>query len=162
MRLPLWCAALAALGWLPGGILFPLGLHFLSDLDQPLSVYGHFLISFTLSGLIALAYSFCGVQYVALRVLYPRLWREMSHFTERARRELQGMPVRHNWIQVLAGSIPLLAAVLTLTLAGENVGFGYRVMVIGLILLGMLGYEVARAATRRLSQTLVALTGTEA
>jgi len=37
-------------------------------------VYAHFMISFTISGLIALTYSLLGVQFLVLRVLYPRLW----------------------------------------------------------------------------------------
>ena len=35
-------------------------------------MFWHFLISFTLSGLIAMTYSLFAIQFVVLRVLYPR------------------------------------------------------------------------------------------
>jgi hypothetical protein len=151
LRLPLWVAALAAAGWLPGGILFPL-------LIPAHHVFGHFVVSFTLSGLIALAYAFGGVQYVVLRVLYPRMWDDVRRFSERTTQELAGVPARLTWIQILAGSIPLVAAVLMLQ--GMDIGHpSYRWMITGLIVLGMLGFQMASAASRRLSRTVVALTG---
>src|SRR5207244_3652242 len=56
LRLPLWTIALSCAGWLPGGLLFPLGIHWLSG---PIGgdVFGHFLLSFTVSGLTGLPYS---------------------------------------------------------------------------------------------------------
>ena len=34
-------------------------------------------------GLIALAYSLCGVRFIVLRVLYPGMWRNTRGFTAR-------------------------------------------------------------------------------
>jgi hypothetical protein len=151
VQLPLWAAGLAAVGWLPGGVLFPFLIDMLSGLDDK-GVYLHFAASFTLSGLIAIAYSYCGVHYVVLQVLYPKMWRDPRNFQERARQELTWMPTRHWLIFLLAGSIPLLAAI--------TFSFDQSLMV-GLTALGLVGYEIARAATQRLTQTLVAVTGTE-
>jgi hypothetical protein len=49
LRLPMWSVLLSIVGWLPGGIIFPLGIDRLSG---PIDayVYHHFLISFTISG----------------------------------------------------------------------------------------------------------------
>ena len=57
-------------------------------------VWMHFIASFTLSGLIALAYSLCGSQFVIQRALYPRMWDDVRHFTAVARQELAPMATR--------------------------------------------------------------------
>ena len=116
----------------------------------------HFVASFWLSGLIALAYSLCGVQYVVVRVLYPGMWRNVRGFTETARRELAPVTKQLNRVQLIAGSIPLFAAIVMLIL-GDTANF--RLLVTGLILLGMAGFYVANGVTRELSQVVVTLTG---
>jgi hypothetical protein len=59
LQIPLWLLALAGLGWIPGGILFPTLINtYYGPLDP--KVFIHFVMSFTLSGLIAIAYSMCG------------------------------------------------------------------------------------------------------
>src|SRR4029077_3682008 len=73
LKLPAWALGLSCLGWLPGGLVFPLGIHLMAGPIDP-AVYGHFLISFTMSGLIALTYTFFGIQLMVLRVIYPQLW----------------------------------------------------------------------------------------
>src|SRR5262249_36090107 len=73
LKLPAWAIVLAIAGWLPGGVLFPLGI---AQLAGPIhdSVYSLFLMSFAFSGLIALTYSVFGLEFLVLRVLYPRFW----------------------------------------------------------------------------------------
>src|SRR5438045_3322682 len=75
-------------------------------------VYRHFLLSFTISGLIALTYSVFAVQYVALRALYPRLWVDTGGLRHQARDELKNLPRRLTVLQLLAGVIPLSGAIL--------------------------------------------------
>src|SRR5439155_6625290 len=70
LSLPVWAVALSCLGWLPGGIVFPLGIDLMAGPLEP-AVYGHFLTSFTISGLVALTYTFFGIQLMVLRVIYP-------------------------------------------------------------------------------------------
>lgn len=154
LQLPGWIAALTAGGWFPGGILFPL---LIPDLDLRLKV--HFFISFYLSGLIALAYSLCGAQFVVLRGLYPGMWCDVRSFRQLAQDELAPVAARLKHMQFLAGSIPLLAAVLTLGFSGDNSGErSFKLLVVGLIILGALGYHFASAVCRGLSQVVVALT----
>ena len=157
LRLPLWVAGLTVFGWLTGGLLFPAVIAWRAG-PLPASAAVHFVVSFALSGLIALAYSFCGVQYVVLRALYPRMWHDVRDFAATAGGELAPMASRANWIQLLAGSIPLVAAVMMLTLGGDETRPAFRGMVTALIVLGMFGYQLATRVTRSLSETVAALT----
>jgi hypothetical protein len=72
------------------------------------------------------------------------------------------MAARLGYIQVLAGLIPLLAAVLVVWLGGDEANNKFRILVVSLILLGGVGYQVASAVVRGLSQVVVALTSTKA
>jgi eukaryotic-like serine/threonine-protein kinase len=159
LKLPRWAAILTAAGWFPGGFIFPLAI---ATLEPPLSFQlgAHFVASFCLSGLIALAYSLCGAQLVVLRVLYPAMWRNARSFSDTTQRELSPMTSRLSWIEALAGSIPLVA-VLMLTLGGETAHPSFPYLVSGLIVLGMFGFHFTSAVTRGLSQVVVALTSTK-
>ncbi len=161
LRLPLWCVAMSCVGWLPGALVFPLGIEHLSG---PVGgdVFRHFLISFTISGLIALTYSFFVAQYVTLRILYPTLWTDARDLRQTARAELAGLDGRLAWFQTLAVLIPLAAAVLMVGIGPEEFSSGYRtfrVLVTALIALGMAGLGVTMQVSRRLQETLTALTG---
>ncbi len=159
LQLPLWVAGLSAAGWLPGGILFPAAISARTSMLN-FETWMHFAASFTLSGLIALAYSLCGSQYVIQRALYPRMWDDVRHFTVAARQELAPMAARLVWIQRLAGSA-FVAAVLVLGLSDGETSSAFKVLVIGLILLGMFGYQLATGVTRSLTDIVIALTGTK-
>jgi serine/threonine protein kinase len=162
---PLWMMAMSCVGWFPGGLLFPLGIHLLAG-PVPLAIFAHFLISFTVSGLIALTYSYFGVQFIVLRVLYPRFWTDARQLRQRMAAELRARP---RLVQVLAGIIPLLAGIIPLTGAILMVAGGpevaasltYRVLVSALIVLGMAGFGLALLANKVLSETLTVLLRTE-
>ena len=90
-----------------------------------------------LSGLIALAYSLCGVEFVVLRGLYPGLWRDVRIFAETARKELAPMTqAAQSYIELLAGSIPLVAAMLIAALVGDATTVTFRWLVVGTDRLG--------------------------
>jgi eukaryotic-like serine/threonine-protein kinase len=159
LRLPRWIAWLTAAGWFPGGFIFPLVIYALaSPLDFHLNA--HFVASFCLSGLVALAYSLAGVQLVVLRALYPRMWSDVRGLNETTRRELAPMASRLSWIESLAGSIPLVG-VLMIAVGGETEHASFPLLVSGLILLGMFGWHFTGAVVRSLSQVVVVLTGTK-
>jgi hypothetical protein len=157
LRLPRWIAALAAVSWFPGGLLFPL-LIALNEPPLEAGIFAHFIASFCLSGLIALAYSLCGVQFIVLRVIYPGMWRDVRGFLAATERELAPMAARLGRIQLLAGSIPLAAAVMMLILGGQNGEPTFHLLITALIVLGMFGYHFAAAVIRSLSQVVIALT----
>ena len=160
LRLPRWIAGLTALGWFPGGLLFP---SLIALLEPPLGkpIFAHFVASFCLSGLIALAYSLCGAHFIVLRVLYPGMWRNARGFGHNASRELFSVGRRLGWIQVLAVSIPLVAVVM-LVFGGGADDLTFKLLVTALIFLGILGLFVTSAVTRGLSEVIVALTSTKA
>jgi serine/threonine protein kinase len=163
LAVPGWVIVLSAAGWLPGGLLFPLGLYCLTG-ECDASVFHHFLVSFTISGLIALTYSVFVAEYLVLRVLYPRWRLDGQEFRQRAQTELRPL-ARRLWIlQLLAGLIPLTGAVLMVGVGPEEIATdyqGFRVLVTLLIALGMLGFGVAVTLSGRLSQTVAAMTGGE-
>jgi hypothetical protein len=157
LRLPLQVVALSCVGWLPGGLLFPLGMHLLSERMAP-AAFGHFLVSFTVSGLIALTYSYFAVQFVVLRVLYPQLWTDAADLRTAARQELGSLDGRLRFFQFLAGLIPLAGAVLLVGVAPKEFTLSFRLLVTALIALGMAGFGVALLVSSRLGRTLAVLT----
>lgn len=159
LRLPLWVLAAAAVGWLPGGVLFPAILAWLAP---PIGwdVFLHFFVSFAFSGLIAVAYSFCGMQYIVMRVLYPRLWTDATDFQHKAKRELRGVGWRTWFIEVTAYAIPTIAAVvLPAVFLDDDGGIPMRTLTSTLAVLGITGTIVVRIATGVMSKIQVALTG---
>ena len=151
---PRWMLTMSCLCWLPGGVLFPLGIYLWAGPLSP-AVFGHFVISFTISGLIALTYSFCGVEYVVLRVLYPRLWSDPRQLDRRIASELGAIMTRLQLMPWLAGSIPLSAAMLMVVGgAAFAESLSYRLLVAALIMLGMAGFGLAVRANNLLRETL--------
>jgi hypothetical protein len=155
-----WATGVACLGWLPGGIIFPLGIHLLAG-PADVELFVHFFISFALSGLIALTYSFFGVELLATRVFYPRLLCDETQPRETARRELRLSSLRLRAFQFLAGVIPLAGALILLIAvdADDSALDSFRLLVMGLIGLGICGFGLAILASNYLGQTLAALVG---
>jgi hypothetical protein len=164
LGLPLRLVALTTLGWLPGSLFFPLGLDWWSG-PIPHAAYGHFLISFALSWLIALTYSYVFVQFLILRIIYPMLWVGTHGIRKTAYRELSASTPRLRVFHLLAGFIPLLAAALIVFVGPDSTEHTqyliFERLVASLIGLGMVGIVFALKATNLLSQTLFALTGSE-
>ncbi len=165
LRLPVWTVIISSLGWLPGGLIFPLGLQIMTREEVGMDVFAHFLVSFTLSWLIAVTYSFLAAQFLVLRILYPSFWAEAGDMQASARSELAGLERRLGLFQFLAVLIPLVGAMLMIGVSGETFeGQDYttfRLLVTALIALGMLGLGVAILATSRLRQTLATFLGQE-
>jgi hypothetical protein len=160
LRLPRWIAALTAFGWFPGGIIFPITIAAMAPSLKP-AVAGHFFVSFFLSGLIAMAYSLCGVEFLVLRIIYPAMWRDARHFRKKTNLELSHVGGQLGRIELLAGSIPLVAAGLLLLMSGNDLSLTFRLLVVALIVLGGFGFHLTSAITRNLSQVVVALTSTK-
>ena len=158
-RWPAYCVALACIGWLPGGVLFPAVLHYASG-PIGAAVFGHFFVSFTLSGLIAITYSFFGIAYVTLRVFYPQLWCHAENSREVAKHELASTTRLVGVTQVLAGLIPLSGAALLVGVGPrefEGSGYqAYQMLVLVLLALGLAGFQSALAVTAKLRQTMAA------
>jgi len=159
VRLGRWAAALAAVGWFPGGVTFPLALTQWPD-GVNWERFGHFVVSFTVSGLIAMTYSFLGVQAVVVRAILPRLLHpELTGEQRRADAEL--MTGDLGWAPLVAAAVPLTAAVVQMVFNRSELTTEFRVVVTGLIVAGMVGLGVAVWATRRLRKVVTVLTGGE-
>jgi serine/threonine protein kinase len=160
LKWPLLIVYLAIVGWLPGGIVFPAGL---SLFAEPVSskVFIHFLTSFTISGLVALTYSYFGVQFVVLRVFYPQLWNDAQEFRIRAHTELSGVSRQMRKFQFCSGAIPLIGAILLVGGSEIPADRTFRLLVTGLIGLGMAGFILAVQANSFTSRTVAAYAGTE-
>ena len=158
LGLPGWAVALSFLGWLPGGIFFPAGLHFRAG---PLSIGDsiRFFISFSISGLIAATYAYFGVQFVVLRVLYPRMWSDPSGARILIQQELRGLAGRLRRYQLLAVLIPLCGAALLIGAGPNHLSLSFRLLVTTLIILGLAGFALATLVCNRLTQVLEVLTG---
>jgi serine/threonine protein kinase len=158
LSLPLWMVVIACIGWLPGGVFFPAAI---SYFDGPLSIglFSRFIISFTLSGLIALTYSFFGLEFVVLRILYPYFWPNVRDIQQVISQEIRPHDTRLKVFQLLAGVIPLAGAFLLVVVGPEvSSGRGFRLLLTGLIVLGMVGFGVAMWVNQVLSLTLAVLT----
>ncbi len=159
LDLPLWVVAAITMGWMPGSIFFPAAIHAGAGPIPP-NVFGHFFVSFTLSWLIALTYSFLLVQFYLLRCFYPKFWFGAPNIRETARRELAVLKPTLKVFPYMAGFVPLVGAIL-ITLIGPDVSHMtvYRLLVGGLIGLGMAGLWLALGASHLIGQTVYALTG---
>lgn len=158
LSLPLWMVVLACVGWLPGGVLFPIAI---SWFDPPVdfSLFSRFVISFTISGLIALTYSFFGLEFVVLRILYPYFWPNVRDIQQVISQEIRPHDMRLKVFQLLAGVIPLAGAFLLVAVGPEvSSGRSFRLLLTGLIVLGMVGFGVAMWVNQVLSMTLAVLT----
>lgn len=163
LRLPLWLLAVAAIGWLPGGVVFPWAIDRYAG-PLPTYLYWHFMASFTISGLIAVAYSLCGVQYASLRGLYPRLWPRAEAFRATARNELEPTRWRFGLMIFLAALLPLLAVPLLLfttdfsELPNE---FEFKLLIFALLSSSAVGLVITYIAAGRMSRLMDNMIGVE-
>lgn len=151
-------AEIAAVGWLPGAVIFPLALtDWQAGIDW--SRFGHFAASFTVAGLIAITYSFLGIQAVVVRAIYPRLVHpDVS--PEQRKTEAATLTGDLSAAPLVAATVPLLAAVLQTVTAPADFHLGFRLLVTGLIVAGMIGLGVTVWATARLRKLVAVMTGT--
>lgn len=136
--------------WLIAGPVYPISLHLMLG-GIPTTVYAHFVSSLALCGLIAAAYPFFGVTFVAIRCFYPRLIRLESTTAE----DIQALQrlMRLSWFYLgLAASVPMIA-VLILVLSGSNSRFELVTLAAG----GVLGFGIALSAFRLVQADLATL-----
>jgi serine/threonine protein kinase len=162
LQLPGWLAGLSALGWLPGGLLFPLVLSVVAPPVPPL-LFAQFLVSFTLSGLIAITYSAGLMELLVVRVLYPSLFVETRDLHRLARSELRHVSGRLAMLQFLAMLIPAAGASLMLGVGPEHSTASsyqaFRILVTATLAAGMVGLGLAVYLAAEVRETVGRLTG---
>jgi serine/threonine protein kinase len=144
-------AGLGALGWLPGGLLFPLVIDAFAG-PLPWQTYAHYLVSFTLAGLIGVVFSYLGNAYVVFRTLLPQLGNPDTHKPAVVAEDVRTITAPFGTLVMLACGIPLIGAVLLLTLADSAFTLGFRVLIVGLIGAGVASVGLAERIVRRLRE----------
>lgn len=113
LNLPRRFMIASAIGWFPGILLFPLLLQWFGESPTRGDWY-HYSITFAIAGLIATSYSYAVVVYLVVCYGYRICWQTASRYRQRARYELSRIQTRIRKIAILAGVLPLAAAVLLL------------------------------------------------
>ena len=161
---PYWVAAVTTACWGAAAFFFPGMLDQVKGPVEPW-VYHHFFISFFISGLIAVTYSFLFAQFLGVRVVYPRAWAGCRNIRSTARKELAPVQKWMRFFHGLAGLIPLVGAVALLFLEPVEMSTTehavYRGLLLSLIVMGMAGFVFALKGSEQLSRTLTALTGAD-
>jgi len=143
-----WAIGFGLVGWVPGGFLFPFAIDMVAGpLDW--DIYGHYIVSFTLGGLIGIVFSYLGVQYVVFRALLPKLGNPDMHSPAGAWEEIRPLTSLFGPFLLLACAVPLFGAVM-LVMRVEVMTVGFRLLVAGLIGLGVAGVSIAERLTRAL------------
>lgn len=162
LRSPFYLTLACSIGWAGSAILFPLGIY-LKTRTLTLNAFLHFEISFVLSWLVATTYSYINIQFLALRVIYPRLWVGCVDVRKTASFELKHMSQRIRQFQILAGLVPLMGACL-MVLVGPDTSMGthsydiYRYLLTLFIVMGAAGLFYAVSAAKELLEILSHLT----
>lgn len=158
--------AVAAFGWLPGLIVFPVGL--LIGADVPIAAsLRHFGLNLLMSGSIAFSYSWMGATWLILSVCYLRLWRFPAGLTRgQVREETERLVTPLRWCRTAAGLVPLMSAILIVVVSPaastQEQYTVFRVLLTTLIAVGMLGYHFSVQLTDSLTQGLSGFTRTGA
>ena len=95
--------------------------------------YVHFLVSFTLAGLIGVVFSFLATEYVLFRAVVPGLCDPDTYRRGQVWDEFAPQLSLQVVCLVTANAVPLTGAVLLVMLADGPMGLGFRLLVAGLI-----------------------------
>ncbi|MFM7150515.1 MAG: serine/threonine protein kinase [Gemmataceae bacterium] len=162
LTLPGWVFVLACMGWFGGGFVFPWMMN-ADDHPQGRAIFGHFLFSFSISGLIAVTYSVIVVEFIVLRVIYPGLWLDARTMNETAAKELGRVEGRLLLLQFLAVLIPLIGAGMMIGVGPQSGAMQaadyptFRLLVTSLMGFGMAGLGLMLLAGTEIRRTLNAL-----
>lgn len=154
-----WVAiGLGCVGWFPGAVLFPLGIDLATrgtepiDPDKRLALYGHFAVSFVLSGLIGVVFSFLGVMYVMLRAVFPIAGNPDTYRPGQIGAELRPLAWWFGPFILLASAVPLTGAMMLVGLSDDRMTLPFRFLVVGLIGFGVIAVGMAERQTRRIGR----------
>lgn len=160
LHLPLWTLGMSILGWLPGGFLFPWSIDLFTPGNLSPGIYVQFLVSFGFAGLLATTYACFAVEAIVIRLCYPYLWVDPKSPRKQARKELRPVSRRLGWLQFAAALIPLSGAILMVSIGSvSEFTLSFRLFVVGLISVGMLGFGWALFISTRIGHILEILSG---
>jgi serine/threonine protein kinase len=149
----------SSLGWLAGALVFPFGIDLLAGpLDG--SIYLHFVISFVISWLIAMTYSYLGVQFVLTRTVYPEI---MDPLQSKGFGTVRWPTIENTsrLMLVLAVFIPMIGAVMVLFVGLDHIDpkefFLMKVLISSLITVGLAGFVISFFAFDRIKSCVAAM-----
>jgi adenylate cyclase len=76
VNLPFHQVCVNFLGWLPGAVVFPLGICLLGGWHNAASIGGHFAVSFVVSALMSTVQTFFLLETFMIEVVYPEFFQE--------------------------------------------------------------------------------------
>jgi hypothetical protein len=162
LTIPMMSVAMSLAAWLPLLAYVPAGLQ-LFGTGMTWYEFAHFAVSILLSLLIATTYSFFMLQYLVTRLFYPLAWADAASLVAVARKELAPIGRRVRWFQIGAGLVPLLGAILIVSVGPEAFQAGsylaFRLLIVALIVLGMAGMPYAIHVGGLILRAIEALTG---
>lgn len=161
VRLPYSMLAIAALGWVPGIIVFPLGIWLQADVDLA-EVFIHFSLNFATCALLAVTWSYLGLAWLVASVAWLRHWMFPQHFDRDAiARELGHFSKGLKQARVASSVVPLFSCMLLILATYQDVdSFSaqfddmFRYLLLLLIALGMIGPLAANRIAFRVSERL--------
>lgn len=151
LKLGWWAVGLGSAGWFSGGLVFPLVIDLVAGgIDW--RTYAHYFVSFTLAGLIAVVFSFLAIQAVVFRALLPNLGNPDTYTPAAMWAEVRPITLAFGPFVLLASAVPLTGAVLLIALTDGVMTLGFRLLVGGLIGVGVAGVGIAERLTGKLRQ----------
>jgi eukaryotic-like serine/threonine-protein kinase len=151
LTFPMWGVWVALIGWLPGAVWFPWGLHVWAGPLSDRHVL-HLILSVALSGLIALTYSALGVLCLTAGIFYPKVCTDPVAFRLQAANDVRPLLSLARVIPFLAIAIPLAGATLMVgtsprAFPDDAEYLAFRWLTMALLAIGMIGLQVALWAT---------------
>jgi serine/threonine protein kinase len=154
LRLGHLASLVGIIEWLISGIIYPIALHLfgghLSAADYP-----HFLVSFTLCGLVAASYPFLGVTFLAVRVLFPALLPRAT-VDPLSDEQLRRVGAQAGVYFLIACGVPLIGLALTIFI-GVNDPLHQKIVLAMLTLFSLAGLATAFKAYSVIRQDIAAL-----
>ncbi len=154
---PQYVAGVATFGWTLMLLVLPTLINYFSP---PISwhIYFHFGISFFLSWLIAITYSFLNTQYFLIRQIYPKIWQIPLFLKAEGGKSLSIIESRLKLFPFLAGGAPLVGAILMVIVGADpqeaEGSWAYQGLLISFLLMGIAGLFYGIVATRKMLAVL--------
>jgi hypothetical protein len=150
-------ASLSLCAWM----VFSVGTGLALGLTSPAGSVGQvsqFAASQLLGGLIAVAYPYCGVSWLSVCALYPGL-AQSARFTTEDQDEIRQLG-QNSWLfLLLAAVMPLAAIALSIMLDQDAAAREQRIDLIGLTIVGIVGFFLSMISFRTLQHDLQVMLG---
>lgn len=117
LRLGHLAAVIGLTEWVIAGLIYPVAIHAVHG-TMPVEAYPHFWISLALCGLVAAAYPFFGVTFLAVRVFFPALL-VRNAVDEEAEVQLRRLAHQAGMYFLIACGVPFVGVLLIIIFGAE-------------------------------------------